>query len=222
MAKSGFLAIPPLRGGCQERGVVVRCERLRCTRLQHRTCKTRRGHFASYGLSAHGLSTERARLAGGTSLRSWFQKKCLLPAWILIFFPKKWLLPGRIFIFFKKKWLLPSGILNFFPPFLHHPPSHFSPRSPLSWTLPLHLCSNKETQDIISEQEKLPKLFVLLTIFQDPALFGRSYPYLREDKNQYLWFCWFCRPGSWVHWPLSSNLFRGKCRNLPTSQQIWY
>ena len=82
-------SLPPLRGGCQERGVVVRCERLRCTRLQHRTCKTRRGHFASHGLSAHGLSTERARLAGGTSLRSWFQKKCLLPAWILIFFPKK-------------------------------------------------------------------------------------------------------------------------------------
>ena len=65
-------SLPPLRGGCQERGVVVRCERLRCTRLQHRTCKTRRGHFASHGLSAHGLSTERARLAGGTSLRSWF------------------------------------------------------------------------------------------------------------------------------------------------------
>ena len=43
-----------------------------CTRLQHRTCKTSRGNFASHGLSAHGLSTERARLAGGTSLRSWF------------------------------------------------------------------------------------------------------------------------------------------------------
>ena len=27
------------------------------------------------GLDAHGFSTERARLAGGTSLRLWFQKK---------------------------------------------------------------------------------------------------------------------------------------------------
>ena len=56
---------PPLRGGCQERGVAVRWKRLRCTRLQHRTCKTSRGNFASHGLSAHGLSTERARLAEG-------------------------------------------------------------------------------------------------------------------------------------------------------------
>ena len=78
-SRPGERELPPLRGGCQERGVVVRCERLRCTRLQHRTCKTRRGHFASHGLSAHGLSTERARLAGGTSLRSWFQQKCLQP-----------------------------------------------------------------------------------------------------------------------------------------------
>ena len=49
-----------------------------------------RGHYHSllgaYGLGAHGFSTERARLAGGTSLRSWFQKKCLLPMEILIFF----------------------------------------------------------------------------------------------------------------------------------------
>ena len=49
-----------------------------------------RGHYHSllgaYGLGAHGFSTERARLAGGTSLRSWFQKKCLLPAGIFIFF----------------------------------------------------------------------------------------------------------------------------------------
>ena len=64
--------------GCQGRGVVVRCTRLphsfasgfRCTRLQHRTCKTSRGYFTSHGLGAHGFSTERARLAGGTSLRS--------------------------------------------------------------------------------------------------------------------------------------------------------
>ena len=70
---------PPLRGGCQAWGVVVRCTLLRCTRLQYRTCKTSRGHLASHGLGAHGFSTERARLAGGTSLRSWFQKKCLLP-----------------------------------------------------------------------------------------------------------------------------------------------
>ena len=34
-----------------------------------------RGYFTSHGLGAHGFSTERARLAGGTSLRSWFQKK---------------------------------------------------------------------------------------------------------------------------------------------------
>ena len=51
-----------------------------------------RGHYHSllgaYGLGAHGFSTERARLAGGTSLRSWFQKKCLLPVGIFIFFPK--------------------------------------------------------------------------------------------------------------------------------------
>ena len=46
------------------------------------------GNFASHGLSAHGLSTGRARLAGGTSLRLWFQKKCLLPMGILIFFSK--------------------------------------------------------------------------------------------------------------------------------------
>ena len=97
------LCLPPLRGGCQKRGVVVRCERLRCTRLQHRTCKTRRGHFASHGLSAHGLSTERARLAGGTSLRSWFQKKCLLPAGIFIFFPKKVAATWWDFIFFSKQ-----------------------------------------------------------------------------------------------------------------------
>ena len=36
----------------------------------------------AYGLGAHGFSTERARLAGGTSLRSWFQKKYLLPGGI--------------------------------------------------------------------------------------------------------------------------------------------
>ena len=106
------VTLPPLRGGCQARGVVVRCERLRCTRLQHRTCKTRRGHFASHGLSAHGLSTERARLAGGTSLRSWFQKKCLLPSGILIFFPKnsRFLKSG----IFRKKIKIPIGSRHFF------------------------------------------------------------------------------------------------------------
>ena len=82
-------SLPPLRGGCQERGVAIRWKRLRCTRLQHRTCKTSRGNFASHGLSAHGLSTERARLARGTSPRSWVQKKCLLPGGILIFFFQK-------------------------------------------------------------------------------------------------------------------------------------
>ena len=65
------------------------------------------------------------------------------------------------------------------------------------------------------------KILIFWQTFKTPALFGGSCPYLREDKNQYLWFCWFCRPGPRVHWPLSSNLFRGKCRNLP-SQLIWY
>ena len=54
------------------------CKRLRCKRLQHRTCKTSRGHFASHGLGAHGFSTERARLAGGTLLCSFFQSSCYL------------------------------------------------------------------------------------------------------------------------------------------------
>ena len=48
-----------------------------------------RGYFVSYYLGAHGFSIERARLAGGTSLRSWFQKKCLLPVGIRFFFSKK-------------------------------------------------------------------------------------------------------------------------------------
>ena len=106
--------------GCKGRGVVVRWTRLRCTRLQHRTCKTSRGtslrswslsliircirlrcprlqhrmcktsqvHFTSDGLGTDGFSTERARLAGGTSLRSWFKKKV----------PATW----RDFFFFKK------------------------------------------------------------------------------------------------------------------------
>ena len=59
------------------------------TRLQHRTCKTSRGYFVSHYLDAYGFSTERARLAGGTSLRSCFQKRCLLPAGILIFLLSK-------------------------------------------------------------------------------------------------------------------------------------
>ena len=130
---SGTHSLPPLRGGCQGRGVVVRCERLRCTRLQHRTCKTRRGHFASHGLSAHGLSTERARLAGGTSLRSWFQKKCLLPAGILIFFLKKVTSTWWDFdFFFKKKWLLPVGIFIFFPPILKLEVGFFSDKKGFS------------------------------------------------------------------------------------------
>ena len=98
-----FLVKPPLRGGCQAWGVVVRCTLLRCTRLQYRTCKTSRGHLASHGLGAHGFSTERARLAGGTSLRSWFQKKCPLPAGILIFSPKKVAARWSDFDFFQKK-----------------------------------------------------------------------------------------------------------------------
>ena len=42
--------------------------------------------LGAHGLSAYGCSTERARLPGGTSLRTWFKKKCLLPIWILIYF----------------------------------------------------------------------------------------------------------------------------------------
>ena len=72
-------------GGCQGRGVVGRDTLLphssasgfKCTRRQDRTCKTSRGYFTSHGLGAHGFSTERARLARGTSLRSWFQEKVL-------------------------------------------------------------------------------------------------------------------------------------------------
>ena len=86
---------------------------LSCTRLRHRTCKTsRRGlsgasllffflsfpflsfsfyHFIFF-LVAHGFGTERARLVDaaclGASLRSWFQKTCLLPIGISIFFPQ--------------------------------------------------------------------------------------------------------------------------------------
>ena len=61
--------------GARALGRDIRWTRFRSTRLQHRTCKASRGHFASHDLCAHGFSTERARLAGGTSLRSWFQKK---------------------------------------------------------------------------------------------------------------------------------------------------
>ena len=91
------------------------CTLLRCTRLQYRTCKTSRGHLASHGLGAHGFSTERARLAGGTSLRSWFQKKCLLPAGILIFLPKKVAATWWDFdFFFKKSGCYLVGFLFFF------------------------------------------------------------------------------------------------------------
>ena len=79
------LPLLPPRGGCQERGVVVGWTRLRCIRLQHRTCTTSQRHFASHDLGAHSFSTERARLSGGTSLCSWFQKKCLLPGEIFFF-----------------------------------------------------------------------------------------------------------------------------------------
>ena len=64
----------PHRGGCQASGVVVSCTQLRCTRLLHRTCKTSQRHFALHGLGARGFSTEFAKLAAGTLLRSWFQK----------------------------------------------------------------------------------------------------------------------------------------------------
>ena len=42
---SWFKPLAPL--AVRLRGLVVRCTWLRCTRLQHRTCKTSRGHFAS-------------------------------------------------------------------------------------------------------------------------------------------------------------------------------
>ena len=55
------------------------------------------------------LSTERVRLAGGASLRSWWQKKCLLPGGIFARgLKKKCLLHGGILIFFSKN----STILN--------------------------------------------------------------------------------------------------------------
>ena len=74
---------------CQGRGVVVRWHTPQVHTASAQNVQDQAGHFASHGISAHGLSIERARLAGGTSLRSWFQKRCPLPAGILIFFPKK-------------------------------------------------------------------------------------------------------------------------------------
>ena len=79
---------PVVRGGASQLGapgfgterarLVVQVERLRCTRLQHRTCKTSR--------SSKKASLRRFAAYRGTSLRSWFQKKCLLPMGISIFF----------------------------------------------------------------------------------------------------------------------------------------
>ena len=70
------------------RGDVIRCTRLRCTRLQDRTCETSGGLSALHGLGAHGCSSELLRLAWGTSQRSWFQETRLLPMRILIFSKK--------------------------------------------------------------------------------------------------------------------------------------
>ena len=41
------------------------------------------------GFSAHGLGTERARLAGELRYARGFRKKCLLPMEILVFFLSK-------------------------------------------------------------------------------------------------------------------------------------
>ena len=69
------------RGG-QGRGVVVRC-----THGSHGFC-TQTGHFASLVASKKSASLHRFAAYRGTSLRSWFQKKSLLPKGILIFFSK--------------------------------------------------------------------------------------------------------------------------------------
>ena len=69
------------RGG-QGRGVVVRC-----THGSHGFC-TQTGHFASLVASKKSASLHRFAAYRGTSLRSWFQKKGLLPKVILIFFSK--------------------------------------------------------------------------------------------------------------------------------------
>ena len=61
--------------------LVVQVKRLRCTRLRHRTCKTSGSSKIAF--------LRRFPAYRGTSLRSWFQKKCLLPGWILFFFQKK-------------------------------------------------------------------------------------------------------------------------------------
>ena len=70
MIARSLRTLPSLRGGCQGRGVVVSCTRRRCTRLWHRTCKTSRSNKKA--------SLRRLAAYRGTSLRSWFQKKCLL------------------------------------------------------------------------------------------------------------------------------------------------
>ena len=79
----------------QARDVVVSCTRLKCTRLQHRTCKTCRGHFASLVVSKKVPAT-------WWDFRSSFQKNCLLP--------------GGIFArSFKKSACYLLGFLFFFP-----------------------------------------------------------------------------------------------------------
>ena len=65
----------------QDQPGALRFARLKCTRLKHRTCKTRRG----------------------TSLRSWFQKNCLLPGGISIFFSKIYDFENSSWIFFHLK-----------------------------------------------------------------------------------------------------------------------
>ena len=70
-------SLPPLRSGCQERGIVVRWTRLSCTRLRHRTCKTSR---SSKKASLPGLSGHFASLVGS--------KKVLLTWGVFYFFQK--------------------------------------------------------------------------------------------------------------------------------------
>merc|ERR1711980_64073 len=66
--------------GTERARLVVQIERLRCTRLRHRTCKT--------SGASKTASLRRFPAYRGTSLRSWFQKKCLLPMGFSFFFLK--------------------------------------------------------------------------------------------------------------------------------------
>ena len=66
--------------------------RLRCTRLQHRTCKTSRGHFASLVVSKKGtrLQHRTCKTSLGHFASLVISKKGLLPMGISIFFFQKY------------------------------------------------------------------------------------------------------------------------------------